>query len=66
MQDARDVRRRNDDRIPRLVRLRVRSEAAAILPGGIPFFFNGLGLIRFREFGHGPRCMPDAAALSTS
>ena len=48
VQDAGDIRRRNDDRIPVLHGGRIGFEAFSIDPGRIPFGFDGLGFIGFR------------------
>jgi hypothetical protein len=49
VQDAGDVRRRNDDRIGVLLRRRIGFETFSVDPGGIPLGFHRLGFIGFRK-----------------
>ena len=62
-QDARDVRRRNDDGESGLGRTRIRLKIVALEPSLVPFRFNRAGIVCLRELGHGawnhPETEPD-------
>ena len=47
---ARDVRRRNDDRVRLLGRIHVRMEIAALFPYLVPLGFHFCGIVGFRQF----------------
>ena len=50
---AGDVRRRDDDRVGGFFRGGIGREALLGEPAGVPLFFDGLGFVRFGDFGHG-------------
>ena len=51
-QNAGHVRRRNNDGIRRLRRMRVRAEISRFLPACVPFRFHGIGIVGFRQLSH--------------
>src|SRR5665213_2700359 len=51
-QHACDVRRRNDNRIRRFGRTRVRGETFLVQPILVPFILDRLGFVGFWDFGH--------------
>ena len=58
-EDARHVRRGDDDGIGFLIRIRFPAEESVVLPPGIPFLFNFRRLVCFRHFltGHTASCI---------
>ncbi len=50
MQDAGDIRRRNDNRVRRIAIFLVGMKQAALFPGGIPFLLYFMRLVTFRQF----------------
>ena len=63
MQDAGDIRRRDDDRIPFFGGRGVGFETFSSDPRGIPFGFHGLGFIGFWQLGHEARSHARARPL---
>ncbi len=53
-EDAGDVGWRNDNGVGWLGGFGVGGEIAGGEPLGVPFFFDGLGFVAFRDLGHGP------------
>ncbi len=59
VQDAGDVRRRDDDRVGGLVRGRIGLETFPVDPSGVPLGFHLLGFVGFRQVGHERGAMPE-------